>query len=169
MTNQDKQYTIYIRSTKESIPVSREEFDAYYKDIDLYRRTQQRHGRCVCPRSKQLSCDMNCLTCPFHRMGDMRSLDYTDTDEDGNEIAWADEIPDDSPLPEDIIAEASEMKALYARLTELMPEAIKIGELRLEGLSEDAIGERIGIGRKTYAYRLKKVKAILEKEFPDFF
>jgi len=50
-----------------------------------------------------------------------------------------------------------------------MPEAIKIGELRLEGLTEDAIGERLGIGRKTYAYRLKKVKAVLEKEFPDIF
>ena len=30
MAKKDKQYTIYIRSTKESIPVSKEEFDAYY-------------------------------------------------------------------------------------------------------------------------------------------
>lgn len=30
MTNNENQYTIYIRSTKESIPVSKEEFDAYY-------------------------------------------------------------------------------------------------------------------------------------------
>ena len=162
MIKKDKQYTIYIRSTKESIPVNKEEFDAYYHDINIYRIRQQRHGRCVCPASKRLTCDMDCLTCPFHRMGDTRSLDYTET-------AWVDEIPDDSPLLEDIIIEASEMKALYARLTELMPEAIKIGEMRLEGLSEDAIGERIGIGRKTFAYRLKKVKAVLEKEFPDIF
>ena len=169
MTNNEIQYTIYIRSTKESIPVSKEEFDAYYHDINIYRIRQQRHGRCVCPASKRLTCDMDCLTCPFHRMGDMRSLDYTETDDEGNETAWVDEIPDDSPLLEGIIIEASEMKALYARLTELMPEAIKIGEMRLEGLSEDAIGERIGIGRKTYAYRLKKVKAVLEKEFPDIF
>ena len=28
MTKKDKQYTIYIRSTKESIPVSKEELDA---------------------------------------------------------------------------------------------------------------------------------------------
>ena len=169
MTNNENQYTIYIRSTKESIPVSKEEFDAYYHDINIYRIRQQRHGRCVCPASKRLTCDMDCLTCPFHRMGDMRSLDYTETDDEGNETAWVDEIPDDSPLLEDIIIEASEMKALYARLTELMPEAIKIGEMRLEGLSEEAIGERIGIGRKTFAYRLKKVKAVLEKEFPDIF
>lgn len=169
MESNENQYTIYIRSTKESITVSKEEFYAYYHDINIYRIRQQRHGRCVCPASKRLTCDMDCLTCPFHRMGDMRSLDYTETDDEGNETAWVDEIPDDSPLLEDIIIEASEMKALYARLTELMPEAIKIGELRLEGLTEDAIGERIGIGRKTYAYRLKKVKAVLEKEFPDIF
>lgn len=169
MTNNEKKYTIYIRSTKESIPVSKEKFDAYYKDINAFRRTQMNHGKCVCPSSKWLTCDMDCLTCPFHRMGDMRSLDYTETDDEGNETAWVDEIPDDSPLLEDIITEASEMKALYARLTKLMPEAIKIGEMRLEGLSEDAIGERIGIDRKTYAYRLKKVKAVLEKEFPDVF
>ena len=142
MTNNENQYTIYIRSTKESIPVSKEEFDAYYHDINIYRIRQQRHGRCVCPAHTRLTCDMDCLTCPFHRMGDMRSLHYTETDDEGNETAWVDEIPDDSPLLEDIIIEASEMKALYARLTELMPEAIKIGEMRPEGLSEDAIGER---------------------------
>ena len=89
-------YTIYIRSTKESIPVNKEEFDAYYHDINIYRIRQQRHGRCVCPASKRLTCDMDCLTCPFHRMGDTRSLDYTETDDEGNETAWVDEIPDDS-------------------------------------------------------------------------
>ena len=103
MTNNENQYTIYIRSTKESIPVNKEEFDAYYHDINIYRIRQQRHGRCVCPASKRLTCDMDCLTCPFHRMGDMRSLDYTETDDEGNETAWVDEIPDDSPLLEDII------------------------------------------------------------------
>ena len=169
MENNEKRYTIYIRSTKESIPVSKEEFDDYYHDINIYRIRQQRHGRCVCPASKRLTCDMDCLTCPFHRAGDTRSLDYTDTDAEGNETAWVDEIQDNSLLIEEIIADVSEMRALYSRLTELMPEAITIGELRLDGLSEDAIGETIGVGRKTYAYRLKKVKTILEKEFPDIF
>ena len=130
MSKKDKQYTIYIRSTKESVPVSKEEFDAYYHDINIYRIRQQRHGRCVCPASKRLTCDMDCLTCPFHRMGDMRSLDYTETDGEGNETAWVDEIPDDSPLLEDIIIEASEMKALYARLTKL-PGSMKSRTIRL--------------------------------------
>ena len=35
--NEERQYTIYIRSTRESIPVSKEDFDAYYKpDYHLY-------------------------------------------------------------------------------------------------------------------------------------
>lgn len=169
MSNNEKQYTIFYRSTGESIPVSKEMFDIYYHDIDNYRRKQQRHGRCVCPKSQQLTCDMDCLTCPFHRQGDLRSLDSTRSDDEGNEIALIDEIADDAPLIDEVISDAEQFKAIYKRLAELMPEAITIGQLRIEGLSEDAIGERIGVGRKTYAYRLNKVKAVLEKEFPEFF
>ena len=106
MTKKDKQYTIYIRSTKESIPVCKEEFNAYYHDINIYRIRQQRHGRCVCPASKRLTCDMDCLTCPFHRMGDMRSLNYTETDNEGNETAWVDEICPTSPKREGLSAAA---------------------------------------------------------------
>lgn len=169
MTNNEKQYTIYIRSTKERIPVSKEEFDAYYHDINIFRIRQQRHGRCACPASKRLTCDMDCLTCPFHRMGDMRSLDYTETDDEGNESAWADEIPDDSPLLEEIIANASEMKALYARLLELMPEAIEIGELRLTGMSDREISKETGIAKSTFEGRISRIKKILESEFPSLF
>lgn len=169
MTNNGKQYTIYFRSTKESIPVSKEVFVAYYRGVDAYRIRQQRHGRCVCPASKRLTCDMDCLTCPYYRKGDMRSLDYIDVDEDGNETAWVDEIPDDSPLLEETIAESFEIEALLARLTELMPEAIEIGKLRMDGMKDVAIAKEIGIKNTTFVMRLKKAKSILEKEFPEFF
>lgn len=49
MTNNENQYTIYIRSTKESIPVSKEEFDAYYHDINIYRI---RYGRYLAVQSE---------------------------------------------------------------------------------------------------------------------
>lgn len=86
MKNNDNQYYIYIRSTKERIPCTEEEFHNYYRDISVFRRKQQRHGRCVCPENKRLDCDMDCATCPFRRAGDGLSLDYTTTDEDGTEI-----------------------------------------------------------------------------------
>ena len=75
MQNNDNQKYIYIRSTRERIPVTEEEFDNYYRDINAFRKKQQRHGRCVCPEAKRLDCDMDCDTCPFRRAGDHRSLD----------------------------------------------------------------------------------------------
>ena len=78
-------------------------------------------------------------------------------------------LEDPSPLISDIVADTERLTQLFLKLNELMPQAIEIGKLREQGLSEDAIAERIGVGRKTYAYRLKKVKSILEEEFSEFF
>jgi len=111
---------------------------------------------------------MDCTTCPFYR-NPHNSLDYTFTDLDGEEHSFYETIEDPSPLVEDIIADGERLKELFLRINTLMPEAVTIGKLREEGLSEDAIAERIGIGRKTYAYRIKKLKSILEEEFSEFF
>ena len=54
------------------------------------------------------------------------------------------------------------------KLNVLMPEAVTIGNMRLEGMSDEAISREIGIGRKTFGYRLKKAEGILAEEFPDF-
>ena len=169
MSGNDKQYYIYLRSTKERVPCTKDEFDNYYRDINAFRRTQQRHGRCVCPQRKWLSCDMDCATCPFRRGGDQVSLDYTTEDEDGEETCWSNNLEDPSPLIEDIVVEGQAIGELFDRLRDLMPQALEIGQLRQQGLTERQIEERIGIGRKTYAYRLKKAKEILEKEFPEIF
>lgn len=169
MSRNENEYTIYIRSTRESIPVTKKEFDAYYHDIDLFRRKQQKHGKCVCPRCKQLICDMDCYTCPFYRAGDARSLDYCDATEDGSEESWVNQIQNEDPLVEEIIAEAFEARELYNRLAELMPEALEIGRLRLSGMPDTAIAKDIGITNTTFRSRLAKAKSILIKEFPDFF
>lgn len=165
----DKQYYIYIRSTNEQIPVTKEEFAAYYKEIDLYRQKQQYHKRCVCPKSKWLTCDMDCYTCPFKRNGDDLSLNYKIYDNEDKSMEFVEELADSSPRIDDFLADTYEMTELMKRLTELMPEAIKIGERRLDGISDEAIAKEIGIGRKTFVYRLKKLKSILEKEFPEIF
>ena len=170
MTNHDNhQYYIYLRATKERIPVTKEEFDNYYRDINAYRQKQQYHGRCVCPQNKRLDCDMDCETCPFRRAGNMLSLNYTTIDGDGEESEWLNEIADSGPFVEDLVADGQEFSRLFARITELMPQAIEIGNLRLKGLSDTAISAEIGIPRKTYTDRLKKAAGILKKEFPEIF
>lgn len=169
MANNEKQYTIYIRSTDQHIPVTKEVFDDYYRDIHVYRRRMQRNGECACPANKRLFCDTDCDRCPFRVTPDTLSLDYTVSDDDGNEKSWLDGMADDAPTPDEIVSDAMEMQRLYARLCEIMPEAMEIGRLRLDGMTDKAIGEKIGIVNTTFLSRLKKAKSVLMKEFPDFF
>ena len=169
MTNQDNKYHIYIRSTGEKVPCSKKEFDIYYRDINTFRCKQQRHGQCVCPKEKRYSCDMNCETCPFRRAGDSLSLDFTKIDEDGNEKSWIDDLVDPSTPIDDLVIDGMQFQHLFKRLEVLMPQAIEIGLLRQQGLSDIMISSIIGIPRMTFISRLKKVKQILEKELPEFF
>ncbi|MGN1089200.1 MAG: hypothetical protein ACI4Q6_02260 [Huintestinicola sp.] len=169
MTINDKQYYIYYRSTGDCIPVSKEEFDNYYREINAFRQRQQYHHKCVCPANKRLSCDMDCFTCPYRRVGDTISLDYCMTDDEGNEKAMVDTIPAPSPLVEDLVTDRILLAALVARLTEIMPLAFDIINMRLEGMTDTAISKAIGIPRKTFTDRWKKAAAILKSEFPDIF
>lgn len=164
-----KQYYIYIRSTREKVSVTKEEFDAYYHDIDNFRRKQQRRGQCVCPKSKQLECDMDCLTCPFRRAGNICSTDEIACEIDGAEICYLDTLYDDSPLIDDMVADSAELQLLFERLQELMPQAVEIGQLRLLGHTNVSIAKKLGMGNTTMFYRLKRAKEILSKEFPDLF
>ena len=165
---ENKQYFIFTRAMKEPIPVTEEMFKEYFRDVDLYRRKQQRHGRCVCQKTKTLSCDMDCWTCPYSREGDTCSLD-AETENNSGVKERLDDLADEGPLMEDAVCDRDELIRLLDRIDELMPEARTIGKLREEGFTEDEIGERIGTGRKTYAYRLKQLKETLKEEFPEFF
>lgn len=169
MTKKNKQYYIYIRSTKEKIPCTEQEFHDYYHDIDNYRRKQQRHRNCKCPSKYRLQCDMDCLTCPYMAFGEVLSLDNCNMDDNGGSISYKDTIDDRSPLIEDIISENERFKELLKLLNELMPQAVHIGESRLQKKSDEKIASEIGILRKTFLYRLKKTKRIIEREFPEYF
>ena len=168
MQTNDKQYYIYLRSTRERIPCTEEEFHAYYHDIDLFRQKQQYRKQCVCPQKKWLECDMDCQTCPFRR-NDVFSLDKPLETAEGEEMSLLDSIPDESPLTSEIIANKDHLDRLFRRLNEIMPQAIDIGRLREKGLSDTAIAGEIGIPRKTFTDRIQKARTILKKEFPEFF
>lgn len=174
MKTNDNQNRIYIRSAKQWIPCTKEQFDNYYRDINAYRSTQQNHGRSVCPPSKKLMCDIDCWVCPYRTPGDLSSLDAGHTDNEGNELNWLNHLQEKMPdlqvlSTEELVTDALYMHQLLARLCEAMPQAIEIGRLRQLGLSEDAIATKIGTGRKTFAYRIKKAAEILKKEFLEFF
>jgi len=160
---------IYIKSINEWIETTKEEHDNYYKDINAYRRTQQNHGNCICPRQKYYYCNMDCYSCKYHVANDAGSLDCTYEDENGNETSLVNMIPDDGKDAESIVTDKLFLKLLFERLDELMPEAKLIGELRLKGQNDNIISQQMNMPRTTMLSRLNKVKKILEKEFPEIF
>ena len=167
MSSNDKQYYIYLRSTKERVPCTKEEFDNYYRDINAFRHRQQYHGKCVCPQNKRLTCDMDCETCPFYR-NDTFSLEYTVCDDEGNERAKADEIADSSAAVDTYLEEEELYHALHSLIQTLTPEEQKICSAIMDNLSERSAATALGMSRNTYVYRKDKILERLKNSLKKF-
>lgn len=168
MKTNDNLYRIYIKSTREWVEVPEETYREHIRHYDTFRKRQQSRGECACPKSKFWLCDGDCLTCEFRHVS-MDSLDYTIESKDGDAYSPIGQLSDPSPSIESIVTDKVELDRLFARLNELMPEAIEIGKLRQQGLSDSAIADALGIKRTTFLSRLKKAKDLLADEYPDFF
>ena len=165
MKTNDNQKYVYIRSLRERVPVTEEEFENYYRDIDTFRKKQQRHGRCVCPEAKRLDCDMDCETCPFRRAGDGLSLDYQG--EEANET-WLDEFPDCGPSPCELMEDSDLLIALRRVLAELTPDEQAICRVIMGDFAERAAAAELNVPRTTYIYRRDKLLARLKNILQDF-
>lgn len=167
--NQSKPYRIYDKQTKtwfEVTPDQYAEFDRWRTNL---RKREQYHDRCMCPRNKWWLCDGMCNDCEFYAPGDILSLDKPVSNYDGDEVTLLDTLVDLAPIIESVICDKAELDQLFERLNALMPEAVQIGQLRQDGLSDEAIAKIIGIKRTTFLSRLNKAKAQLAKEYPDLF
>lgn len=160
---------IYVKNVNKWIEVTKEEHDNYYRDINAYRRTQQNHGRCTCPHQKYYMCDMDCCNCAYSRSGDMLSFDYSVSDDEDKETAFINMFQDISANTEQIVEDKIFIENLLNKICELMPEAKLIGEMRLAGMNETQIAEKLGVPRTTMRSRLEKVKNNIFKNFSDFF
>lgn len=167
--NENNVKRIYDKQTKTWFEVSPEQYEEFDRWRTNLRKREQYHHRCMCPRSKWWLCDGMCQDCEFHAPGDTLSLDMPVSNEDGDEVTLLDTLVDPAPTIESVICDKAELDQLFERLNELMPEAVQIGKLRQEGLSDAAIAEIIGIKRTTFLSRLKKAKEQLATEFPDRF
>ena len=167
MINNDKQFYIYIRATKEKVPVSKEEFDSFYKETSVFRRKQQRHKLCCCPKDKRFSCDTDCINCPFAIKENKTSLDDVIEDKDGTTTTLIEKVASEDPLVDEIVTNIIEMKRLLDRICELMPEAIDIGKHRLNGLTDADISNLIGIPRTTFLSRIKKLREIVKDDLDN--
>lgn len=156
---------IYLRSMNKTIEVSKEAHDDYYRDINAYRRTQQNHGRCACPKADYRYCDMDCWTCKYRRAGDTLSLDCPTTNEEGDEETMLDKMVDEASDTAEIVADQLLLETLIKRMDELVPGIFRAFELRQNGLSDTEIAQELDIPRTTLLSRMKKVTTILNEEF----
>ena len=167
--NQPAERAIYLKNLRQWVPVSKADYDNYYRDINAYRRRQQEHGRCVCPASKRYLCDMDCFNCRFRKGGDELSIDCTVNDEDGNEKSWLDDFPSDSPSAQSIMEERELLDALMSKLNELDPDCRRVCELLLQDKSEREIAAIMGISQQsTINYKKKKAFEILRELLRDY-
>lgn len=167
--NENNVKRIYDKQTKTWFEVSPEQYEEFDRWRTNLRKREQYHHRCMCPRSKWWLCDGMCQDCEFHAPGDTLSLDMPVANEEGDEVTLLDTLVDPAPTIESVISDKAELDQLFARLNEPMPEAVEIGKLRQDGLSDEAIAKIIGIKRTTFLSRLKKAKEQLASEFPDRF
>jgi len=170
MENQKSNRTrkIYLPHTKQWVEVSEAQSRAYYRDIWATRKRAQKHHQCMCPKSKHWLCDGDCLACQFHAAGDNLSLDYTVTDEEGNEKSWLEDLQDDRPSAQSVMEDRELLGALFHKLDELDPEGRRICELVMEGRSERDCGKEMGMARNTFVYKRDKLFATLADYLKDF-
>lgn len=159
---------IYLRSTKERIPCTEEEFHNYYRDIDSFRKKQQRHKLCACPTAKQLECDMDCANCPFRRFDENISLDYTHTDDDGNESSWGDTIADPDSEEPSFYEDPELIGALRDIVSRLSEEERNICAAIMRDESERSAAASMGLSRNTYVYRRNRLLEYLKKSLKNF-
>lgn len=172
MKTDDNQRYIYIQATREKVPVTQEQFDTYYRETSVYRRRQQRYGLCDCPKRHWFSCDTDCENC-YYRIESYKvaSLDAprTENDHRNRPKPQYDEIPEDSQTLEELTSEIDQMQRLLHQVQALMPEAIQLGQMRLDGQSDTVIADTLGIPRTTLLYRLKKLRQALDTEMSEIF
>lgn len=158
--NPDREYKVYIPSTHQFIPVTKEFYYEYYRPIWRIQKEAQKHDQCMCPRSKLWRCDGCCLDCPYHAPGNVWSLEY-------EQELMGDKHEDPSADVETIVTDKIVLEQLFKRLDELFPEARRICELRMEGISDRDIADLVGIPRSTFRSRLEKVETLLREEYGD--
>ena len=160
--SQEREYKVYIPSTHQLVPVTKEFYYEYYRPIWRTQKQAQKHGQCMCPKSKLWRCDGCCLECSYHAPGNVWSLEY-------EQELMGDKLEDPSADIESIVTDKIVLDKLFKRLDTLFPEARRIGELRMEGVSDRDIADLVGIPRSTFRSRLEKVEALIREEYGDIF
>lgn len=162
LDNQSQRF-IYIRSLKEKVPCTEQQFQEFYREATRIRKKEQYYHRCKCPKQFIWACDGDCENCEHHLGYRLLSLDAPNT-EDGCTLLESEELatPD---LMEEVISDRILLEQLFQRLRELDPDADEIIEYWKDdsSISDREIAKRLGRKQRTFADQMKKIRTELHK------
>lgn len=159
--NQNTRF-IYIRSTKEKIPCTEQQFQDFYRMAGATRKKEQYHHRCKCPKQFFWACDGDCENCEHHLGYGTLSLDASNTEDDGTLL---DTELNETVSMEDVYSDRALLEQLFHRLQELDPDADRIIQLWSENdkISDRSIAEALGRKQRTFADQMKRIRTELRK------
>ena len=159
--NQNTRF-IYIRSTKEKIPCTEQQFQDFYRMAGAVRKKEQYHHRCKCPKQFFWACDGDCENCEHHLGYGTLSLDASNTEDDGTLL---DTELNETVSMEEVYADRALLEQLFQRLQELDPDADRIIQLWSENdkISDRSIAEALGRKQRTFADQMKRIRTELRK------
>ena len=160
---------IFDKQTASWFQVSKDEYEAFERWRRRLRHREQYHGRCTCSGAKWWLCDGMCQDCKFHRAGDTVSLETPVLDENGEHVPLREVIAMPHGDPDEIIPDRLLSQQILKRLSELMPEAAVIGEMRLLEFTDEEIADILGIKRSTFLTKIEGIRSILREEFREYF
>ena len=157
--NQNTRF-IYIRSTKEKIPCTEQQFQDFYRMAGAVRKKEQYHHRCKCPKQFFWACDGDCENCEHHLGYGTLSLDAPSTDDDSTLL---DTELTETVSMEEVYADRALLEQLFQRLQELDPDADRIIQLWSENdkISDRSIAEALGRKQRTFADQMKRIRTEL--------
>ncbi len=169
MQTQDNHRKIYIRSTKQWVPVTEEVYLAYYRPIWRTQKAAKKAGQCFCPKDKLWLCDGDCAMCEYCAVGNTVSLDAPIENADGDAFCLVGTIEDPTSDFADVLVDRLLLEQLLDEMAERDPEGRRICELIMEGCSKTEIADTLqrefgGDWYKSKAvYREKQVLERLRK------
>ena len=139
------------------VPASENVYRAYINGLDTERKQEDRSGRCMVigKRGKLIRCpeSNSCKGCP-------RALQVT---REENKAVSIDTVEDKANLSgmEDKVIDQILLEQLIDKASELSPKHGEILRLMLDGMSQQDIGDEVGLKQRTVSNRIKDIRKLL--------
>ncbi len=159
------EYKIYLKETKQWIPVPEQFYMDYRREIDAYQKQQKRRNGCFCPHKKKWLCNMCCSECNFQGTNDTTPIDEEINDEE--EICLMDVLIDPNTDVEKTAMKNIEIDVLNSEIEKLDAAGKRICELMKHHSVREA-AKLMGIPASTFESQWENIKKELRKKLKDW-